>query len=115
MKKLLLLVLFPLFSYCQKIDGIPLDSLKAPYISLLGIQKGFSFNELVVNVDYGQDRKFLNQKVSMRLFDDRGNIVVFESMVGAMNYFHNYGYSFVDAYVITTMGQNVYHWILKKE
>ncbi|MGR3809614.1 hypothetical protein [Jiulongibacter sp. NS-SX5] len=114
-KKLMIPVFFlAQFANAQTIDGISLDSLDAKYISLIGIQKGLSFNEIKVNVDYGQKREFLNEKISMRLFDETGNIVVFNSMIGALNYFEKYGYQFVDSYLINTMGQNVYHWILMK-
>lgn len=112
--KYLFLFFLPLCINAQKIDGIPLDSLEAKYISLVGIQKGLSFNEIKVNVDYGQKREFLNEKISMRLFDETGNIVVFNSMIGALNFFEKYGYEFVDSYIVTMMGQNVYHWILVK-
>ena len=117
MQKLLFLVLLfsPLIGFSQKIDGIPLDSLNAKYISLIGVQRGLSYNEIKINVDYGQKREFLNEKVSMRLFDDAGNIVVFNSMIGALNYFTNYGYILHDAYVINNAGQNVYNWILIKK
>lgn len=36
-------------------------------------------------------------------------------MVDAMNWMGSQGWEFAQAYVVTMGGQNVYHWLLKKD
>lgn len=47
------------------------------------------------------------------LKDNQGKPIKFESMIDAMNYMSSKGWSFVDAYAITSGNKNVYHWIMK--
>lgn len=80
------------------------------YCQILGTQKLMS-NKVTINIDFGQINKMLSDQ---RLRDEDGNVVVFNSMVDAMNWMGAKGWEFVQAYVVTVGGQNVYHWLLKK-
>lgn len=79
------------------------------YAQLLGIGKLFS-DKVNVSIDFGQNTTFFEDT---RLRDDKGKIVVFNSMVDAMNWMGSQGWEFVQAYVVTVNQQNVYHWLLK--
>lgn len=79
------------------------------YCELVGTQK-FMSNKVSIEVDFGQFAKFTK---SQKLVDENGKPIVFNSMVDAMNYFGAKGWEFMQAYVVTFQGQNVYHWLLK--
>lgn len=71
-------------------------------------------NKLTVQIDFGQEQNFWNTKDS-RIRDEKGEVRVFNSMVGVMNFMGVLGWEFAQAYVVTYQNQNVYHWLLKKE
>jgi hypothetical protein len=68
-----------------------------------------------VEVDFGQKTSYWKGGTDKILKDDKGKAIEFNSMVDAMNYFGALGWEFVQAYVVTTNNQHVYHWLLKKE
>ena len=84
------------------------------YCELLGTQALLS-KKVTVQVDFGQQTKFFSDN---RLVDDKGNVMVFNSMVDAMNYMGTMGWEFEQAYVVTLgaggAATNVYHWLLSK-
>ena len=81
------------------------------YCEIVGTQKMLS-NKVTVNIDFGQVNKFASDQ---RLRDDKGEVIVFNSMVDAMNWMGARGWEFLQAYVVTVgNNQNVYHWLLKK-
>lgn len=84
------------------------------YCELLGTQK-FLSTKVTVQVDFGQQTKFFSDN---RLVDEKGEVIVFNSMVDAMNYMGTMGWEFEQAYVVTlgsgAGGSNVYHWLLSK-
>lgn len=107
MKKVLLLSFFTILSVCmfsQEKNYI--------YCELVGTGK-FLSNKVNVQVDFGQATSFW--KGVGYLKDDKGKAITFNSMVDAMNYMGREGWEFVQAYVVTTSNQNVYHWLLKQE
>lgn len=103
-------ILFLLF-----FSAIGLYSQSRVFCELLGVQK-FLSTKVTVTVDFGQARNFFSDN---RLTDENGNVIVFNSMVDAMNYMGALGWQFEQAYVVTlgngSTGQNVYHWLLSKE
>lgn len=84
------------------------------YCELLGTQ-GLLSKKVTVQVDFGQQTKFFSDN---RLVDEKGNVIVFNSMVDAMNYMGTMGWEFEQAYVVTlgsgATASNVYHWLLSK-
>lgn len=84
------------------------------YCELLGTQ-GFLSKKVTVEVDFGQQSKFFSDN---RLVDEKGQVIVFNSMVDAMNYMGTLGWEFEQAYVVTlgsgASSSNVYHWLLSK-
>ena len=69
--------------------------------------------KVTIQIDFGQGINLWKPRESM-LKDDRGKAVKFESMVDALNFMSSKGWSFVDAYAITSGNQSVYNWIMKK-
>lgn len=83
------------------------------YAELLGFQKGLFSNKVKVSVDFGQNVSFWKPG-DMRIIDENGKEMVFNSMVDAMDFMGKCGWRFVQAYVVTVGGQNVYHWLMEK-
>lgn len=113
MKRVVILMCVFIGSFLSTVksqENVSLNSMQYFYCQIVGTQKMLS-NKVTVNVDFGQIQKLLSDQ---RLRDENGNVIVFNSMVDAMNWMGARGWEFVQAYVITTGNQNVYHWLLKK-
>lgn len=84
------------------------------YCELVGSQK-FLSSKVTVQIDFGQQTSLFSDN---RLVDENGDVVVFNSMVDAMNYMGELGWEFEQAYVVTmgsgSSSSNVYHWLLSK-
>ena len=108
MKRILLLIVcfsVSSYTYSQK------DTVQTyMYAEILG----FSWlgNKVNVSVDFGQKKSIWKPYDYMT--DSNGKLISFNSMIDAMNYMGLDGWEFVQAYVVTTGNQNVYHWLLKK-
>jgi len=68
--------------------------------------------KLNISIDFGQERKWA---ADLRLKDEEGKPIKFNSMIDALNFMGNLGWEFVQAYAITMGNTNVYHFLLKKE
>ncbi|HLO43950.1 MAG TPA: hypothetical protein VK175_06420 [Leadbetterella sp.] len=105
----------------QSVNGVALKDIDTPYLLIMGVGKILQ-PKVTIDVDFGQkvSSKFFKDKEEVKILDEAGKLVEFNSMIDALNFFTKFGYEFVDAYAITVssaMGgsQNVYHWLLKKK
>ena len=86
------------------------------YCELIGVSN-LTGTSIKINVDMGQPMKFgkFNQRA---IYDDNGEKIKFNSMIDALNYFGKLGWSFVQAYAISTESDttqtDVYHYIMSK-
>ncbi len=84
------------------------------YCELLGTQQ-FLSKKVTISIDFGQQTKLFSDN---RMVDENGNVIVFNSMIDAMNYMGNLGWEFEQAYVVTvgsgSTSSLVYHWLLSK-
>lgn len=80
------------------------------YCQIVGVSKLFN-NNVVVSIDYGQKRKLMTDT---GIRNAEGKLIEFESMIDAMNYLAQYGWEFVNAYVVSAGNQHVYHYMLKR-
>ena len=108
MKKLILSIVFLL---------VALFSVNAQgkiYCEILGTQGLFS-KKVFIEVDFGQESKLFSNN---SLVDENGEVIIFNSMVDAMNYLGTLGWEFEQAYAIThgsgSTSTHVYHWLLSK-
>lgn len=108
MKKILLTTFLVIFS----LTVLAQEKVNFVYCELVGTGK-FMSAKVNVQVDFGQSTSIW--KSIDYLKDDKGKTISFNSMVDAMNYMGKEGWEFVQAYVVSTNNQNVYHWLLKKE
>lgn len=104
-------ILIGLIILCSKIIVAQITVPKYIYCELLGTSK-FLSTKVSVSVDFGQESGFFR---NTKMVDSAGNVIEFNSMVDAMNFFGEKGWDFVQAYVVTIGNQNVYHWLLKRE
>lgn len=84
------------------------------YCELLGTRQ-FLSKKVTISIDFGQQTKLFSDN---RMVDENGNVIVFNSMIDAMNYMGNLGWEFEQAYVVTvgsgSSSSLVYHWLLSK-
>lgn len=119
MKKLIifLLMLCPIVAWAQ--DLVATDSvvpMKTVFAELLGYNTnvlGLGKNAKV-EVDFGGQSGWWNDGRDL-LVDENGKDIKFNSMVDAMNYMGERGWTFEAAYVVTVSNQNVIHWLMSKE
>ena len=113
MKKIILLLLFvlPVLSQAQN-TVVAVASPQEQYCMVLATSKLLS-NKVTITIDFGQETKMFAFK-DTRLKDDDGAVKNFNSVIDALNYMASQGWQFVNAYVITVGGQNVYHYVLRK-
>ena len=100
-------------SYCQTQKGVKIAEITSEYVELVGVSKLLS-PKVNVLIDYGQPDDFWSSK-DTQLIDENGVPIVFQSMMGAINYFTEYGFEFVNAYAVTLGNQNVYHYMMRKK
>ncbi|MGB5025463.1 MAG: hypothetical protein WBO44_08945 [Saprospiraceae bacterium] len=96
----------------QTVNGVPMDSIKTDYVEIGGTEK-FLSTKMNVEIDFGQRQKYWSQK-DTRLVDEHGKSLELNSMIDALNFMSKHGYSFVDSYIVTKDGINVYHYLLKR-
>ncbi len=97
----------------QTVNDIPIKDIDVDYIQIVGTSKVMS-NKVTIEIDFGQENKYWSAK-DTQVKDENGKLVVFNSMIDALNFLSKNGYEFVDAYIITISNQNVYHYMLKKK
>ncbi len=82
---------------------------KYVYCTIVGTTKVMS-TKVTVEIDFGQERSYWSRD---RLKDETGKPIIFNSMVDALNYMSDQGWEFVQAYIVTAGGQNVYHYLMR--
>jgi len=116
MKKMILslsIIVFSFFGYSQTVNDVPIKDIPPGFMRIVGTEKILS-TKVNINIDFGQETKFFSTGNDTRVKDENGKLMVFNSMVDALNFFGNYGYEFEQAYAITVGSQNVYHYLMRK-
>jgi hypothetical protein len=109
-----LFLIFAFTSFGQTINGIPLKDLDVEYLQILGTSKMLS-TKLTITIDIGQRTKLLSANTdAILLKDEKGEGIIFNSMIDALNFMSANGYEFVASNIITIGSQNVYHYLLRK-
>lgn len=117
MKKLLLTftLLFSFTGFAQTINGIPLKDLDVEYLQIVGTSKYMS-SKLNINIDIGQRTKLLSSNTDVaRIKDANGEVIVFNSIIDALNFMSANGYDFLTSNIVTIGEQNVYHYLMRKK
>jgi hypothetical protein len=118
---LLMMLLCVKMANGQSVNGVNLKDIDTPYLLIMGVGKLFS-PKVSVEVDFGQkvSSKLFKDSKEVKILDENGKLVEFNSMVEALNFFTIYNYEFVNAYAISVNSmtggtQNVYHYLMKKK
>lgn len=82
------------------------------YCEIVGKAVGFFKNKVEIEVDFGQEKAWFGGKNP--LSDSSGNVIVFNSMIDALNHMAKDEWKFVNAYSITIKDQSVYHYVMRK-
>jgi hypothetical protein len=99
--------------FSQTVNDIPLKTIDVDYIQIVGTSKLLS-NKVSIEIDFGQENKYWVNK-DTQVKDENGKLMIFNSMIDALNFMSKNGYEFVNAYTITISNQNIYHYILRKK
>lgn len=87
---------------------------KEVFCLLVGHEKFMSKN-VSVTIDYGQKVGFWQVDTSiMKLVDEDGKPMKFNSMIDACNYLSSLGWTYVNAYAASSNQGTCYHWLFKK-
>lgn len=113
MKKILLIAAFLVVSVAVW-AGEPHQA----YCEIVGTGN-FTGTKVKIEIDFGQKVSWTGQKNQRTLVDEQGKKMEFNSMMDAVNYLAQYGWTLHSTYAITEskgMGGNgsVYHYILTK-
>ncbi len=113
MKKILLIAAFLVVSVAVW-AGEPHQA----YCEIVGTGN-FTGTKVKIEIDFGQKVSWTGQKSQRTLVDEQGKKMEFNSMMDAVNYLAQYGWTLHSTYAITEskgMGGNgsVYHYILTK-
>ncbi len=103
---------YQIFSKAQTVNDIPISEIDVEYVQIVGTAKLLS-NKVTIQIDFGQENKVFKTK-DTQVRDKDGRLMVFYSMIDALNFMSKNGYDFVEAYAVTIGNQNVYHYLLKK-
>lgn len=84
------------------------------YCMIVGTQK-FMSSKCTFTIDYGQSTRFLDGDSKMKLVDDNGETIKFNSLMDACNYLASMGWCLVNAYAMVDNKQgSCYHYVFKK-
>lgn len=95
----------------EKTQELSKTIAKEEYCMVLASSKLLS-TKVNIAVDFGQEWSFWKDKRSLK--DDSGKKLEFDSVIDALNYMSSQGWEFVNAYALTTSGQNVLHYVMKR-
>lgn len=105
---------FSIHAFAQvTIGSVPIEEIDTEYIEIVGQGKMLKMMEVTVYVDYGQISGMKDIREG-HVKDATGKRKAFNGMMGAVNFFADYGYELDFAYPVSTGNGMVYHYILKK-
>lgn len=123
MKKSYLVFVFLLLFSLNKIraqvvvEGVNINNIENVQLCQVVARGKLFSNKVTITIDYGQEIKWASEKGS-QVLDKEGKKKKFNSVIAALNYMENNGWTYLDANVIsmdTGLGiQNVYHYYFKK-
>lgn len=115
MKKLALTfgLLFGSLSFAQTVNDVPIKDINVDYIQIIGTGRGLS-TKMNIRLDFGQETKSISFKNGLKIKDEKGNTIKFNSMIDALNFMSSNGYEFQFAYTSKENDDDALYYILKK-
>jgi len=115
MKRILILIMlaFSLNGMSQvMVNGVDVNKQDVEYCKLIGYNKSLFGNKIIITIDYGQKMKFTQAQT---ITGKNGKAIVFNSVIGALNFMQKNGWEYVNNYAIAMGQSNVYHYLLKRK
>lgn len=81
------------------------------YCEVVGMARIMS-SKVNIIIDYGEAQSVWKDN---RVKNEDGSVKKFNSMIDALNFLGSNGWKLVNAFPISTGGQDVYHYVFKKE
>ena len=90
------------------------EETQETYCMIVGTQK-FMSSKCTFTIDYGQATRFIDGASKMKLVDESGETIKFNSLMDACNYLASMGWTLVNAYAMNDSKQgSCYHYVFKK-
>ncbi len=93
------------------VDDQNINELDIKYVQLIGVNTSMFGVKIKVFVDYGQKAKFMKAD---GIKDATGTVIKFNSMIAALNFMNNNGWSFVNYTEAMFSGKLRYVYLLEK-
>ena len=95
------------------VNGVDINSRKISYCEIVGTDFNLSKSRMIINIDYGQS---YTQGESMIIESKRGQPIIFNSMVDALNFMESNGWQYVNQYAVASGNSDkVYRILLKRK
>jgi hypothetical protein len=94
------------------VNGVNINALDISYCELVGFDFGLMKSRLMINIDYGQSFSFGQ---SMNVESKKGKLLIFNSMIDALNFMEKNGWQYINQYAISNSNNKVYHILLKRK
>ena len=96
------------------VDRVDINGMDNEFIQIIGYQKGWLSEKVIINIDYGQKTSYFGRRDQL-IADNLGRVIEFHSMIDALNYLTKRGWIFVDNYPMVSNQGTAYHYLLKKK
>ncbi len=100
-------------SFAQTVNDVPIKDIDVDYVQIIGTGRGLS-TKMNVRLDFGQETKSISFKNGLKIKDEKGNTVKFNSMIDALNFMSANGYEFQFAYTSKENDDDALYYILKR-
>lgn len=100
-------------SFAQTVNDVPIKDINVDYIQIIGTGRGLS-TKMNIRLDFGQETKSISFKNRLKIKDEKGNTIKFNSMIDALNFMSSNGYEFQFAYTLIENDNDALYYILKK-
>jgi hypothetical protein len=100
-------------AFGQTVNDVPIKDINSEYVQIVGTSKLFS-TKVTIEIDFGQQIKAFGGAKQVKIRDADGKNMDFNSMIDALDFMSENGYTFVQAYAFATGNENVYHYLMKK-
>jgi hypothetical protein len=105
--KNLIIIGFLLFAFVANAQSEKVEQ----YCEVVGMARIMS-SKVNIIIDYGEAQSVWKDN---RVKNEDGSVKKFNSMIDALNFLGANGWKLVNAFPISTGGQDVYHYVFKKE
>lgn len=99
------------------VEGVNINEIETVKLCQVVARGKLFSNKVTITIDYGQEIKWASEQ-GTQVLDNNGKRKKFNSVIDALNYMENNGWTYLDANVITINSgfgdQNVYHYYFRK-